>query len=91
MLDFVPNFTPNSAPFQVGDKLVEYVKGNRQAEEIELKQLFSMYGMEVIATTGLGFESNIFSDPKSIFKDKVSHESIATPPFCGQLWRNVCK
>merc|ERR1719419_1695110 len=56
---------------QVGDKLVEYVKCNRHAEEIELKQLFSMYGMEVIATTGLGFESNIFSDPESIFKDKV--------------------
>ena len=51
--------------------MVDYVDANYDGKDMELKHLFAMFGMEVIATTGFGFEANIFADPNSIFRDKV--------------------
>ena len=51
--------------------MVEYVDNYYDGKDMELKHLFAMFGMEVIATTGFGFDANIFADPNSIFRDKV--------------------
>ena len=57
---------------KVGDELVEYM--NKLAdnnEKFETKDLFTLYGIDVVASTGFGFEANCIKNPNSVFKDQV--------------------
>ena len=40
-------------------------------EEFEAKQIFSLYSVDVVVTTGFGIEGKTFSDPHSVVKDQV--------------------
>jgi len=57
---------------KVGDSMVDHLeKFAEEGIEFETKQLFTLYGVDVVASTGFGFEAKAFSDPNSIFKDQV--------------------
>jgi len=57
---------------KVGDSMVNHLeKFAEDGIEFETKELFTLYGVDVVASTGFGFEAKAFSDPNSIFKDQV--------------------
>ena len=40
-------------------------------EEFETKELCRLFAVDVVSSTGFGFEANALKDPNSIFKDYV--------------------
>ena len=75
---------------KVGDGMVDYV-GNLadKNEKFETKQLFTLFGVDVVASTGFGFEANAFKDPNSMFKDQVRLEyQLLTTPLQKKIIRS---
>ena len=57
---------------QVGDAFVKYLETfDKSNKEFECKELFTLYSIDVVATSGFGMEANTFSDPNCMFKDQV--------------------
>ena len=57
---------------QVGDDFVTHMeKFATTGKEFEAKEIFTLYSVDVVATTGFGVEGKTFSDPNSVVKDQV--------------------
>ena len=64
----VCNFVP-----KVGDEMVKYLDDfATNGKEFECKDLFTMYSVDVVATTGFGVEAQSFANPDGTFLDQVS-------------------
>ena len=63
----VCNFVP-----KVGDEMVKYLDDfATNGKEFECKDLFTMYSVDVVATTGFGVEAQSFANPDGTFLDQV--------------------
>merc|ERR1719195_2022616 len=52
--------------------MIEYLdRFAEEGTEFETKALFTLYGVDVVASTGFGFEANAFTDPDSVFRDYI--------------------
>lgn len=54
--------------------MVKHLQNNFENQDVELKQVFTLFSTELVASIGFGFEANVFSDPNSPFKDYVSRK-----------------
>ena len=67
--------------------MVEYLdKFAQEGTEFETKALFTLYSVDVVASTGFGFEANAFTDPESVFRDYVSYK-----PHSFSLFNYTCQ
>jgi len=57
----------------VGDEMVKYLDDfATNGKEFECKDLFTMYSVDVVATTGFGVEAQSFANPDGTFLDQVN-------------------
>jgi len=57
---------------KAADEMVGYLqKFADEGTEFECKELFTLFGVDVVASTGFGFDANSFTDPHSIFRDQL--------------------
>lgn len=70
----------------VGDALVKYLETFEAAnKEFECKELFTLYSVDVVATTGFGMDANTFKDPNGVFKDQVDKMQYRNKHKAGTL------
>ena len=67
LMPIVCNIVP-----KVGDEMVKYLDDfATNGKEFECKDLFTMYSVDVVATTGFGVEAQSFANPDGTFLDQV--------------------
>ncbi len=57
----------------VGDDLVSHLETLVKADDIDAKDLFQMYTIDVLAITSCGVQNNTFKNPNNLFYDMVGN------------------